>query len=1730
MRCNNGLTNCKFFFFLFSLILIGNITYGQQTKIQDYVIFGGNGSCPGLGQTSPSAPGCAVQIGAGTTVNGGDIGSYGLIKTTGSVNLISNLYSGGSIELYNQNQVTGNLTAANSSSLTGSVFQAGTATVISGNIDVNGNSAIQSGSVNGKVTHPSGTSYTGPTPTGGNVVGIPTLPLMPHMPSITNFPAAGTVSISGNQTINPGSFDQLSLGGNRTVTFSGPGVYVFNAIQNKGAVNTFIFDFKNSATGVFKIYVYGDVNLNRSNVKIINGGDASRIYAETHGNGASSPDGATSWFIANGSGTSNVQISAWAGSVWAPYAAINIGTQSSSSKVLGAFWSGTQVNIGGNVTINYQPFTAFPPQTIFPYYTPPNNFKVKNLIGAELLYLYQNQGNPGDVGNIFLIQNDSVYLEIIAIEGKYDQLLNLLTTDVTNYGLTDLIPNGTSKLIITGKFPIAHLMNLNSLTDLITFCRPLYPPLANSGVTQTQGDSAMRTNYVRNGFNVQGDSIRVGVISDSYNTLGGAANDIVNGDLPGMNGTNPVRVLKDYPYGQQSDEGRAMLQIIHDVAPKANLSFRTGFISPGDFAVGIADLANDSCNVIVDDITFITEPFFKAGVVENAIKAVTDKGVSYITAAGNFGSKSYESTFNPANAPAGLTGKAHNFGGGDILQSDSVKGTVLTPGIYTIVLQWVDDIYSIGETATGTVNDLDIYLADDNGVPLFGFNRDNTGGDPIEVLPFKVTANTVTNILVINASPNPSPNLRFKYVVFRGDLTINEFNSGHSTIVGQGNSPEAITVGAARYTKTPAYGTSPAALETFSSTGGTVMVNNVVSQKPDLVAPDGVNTTIDFHSVDLDGDGLPNFFGTSAAAPHVAGAVALMMNARKKFYNEKMTPAAVKNTLLSNSIDMDAPGFDFNTGHGLIQVDAAVRTFANPTAQLIRLEYDTTLKPGVQPMQLTVYGNYLSPDTKIILGNDTLPTTIVSTSEANTTLPVFFGNQFIQAYTPSKTPSGLDGGLSNSISITGIPKRNISIIANNKTRMYATVSPAFTSTILIDGDSLQHTTFTPADLGLTNIEYTTPATDTSSVGIYFVRPSRTFDSTNVIDSTLLSKFNYSFTDGALTITKLPIKITARDTTLIYGQKAGNFGFNYSIDPAATISDPKALLNQVQTDHESQLANDVIGLVNKLAVSIVNGLAVPIVNGTPVYFVNGLAVTIVNGLAVPIVNSQSLSVVNNLAVPIVNNFSETQLDNLSFLATTPSVNDARQIKTQALVDGNYVPQTTNVVDITQESILRFKTNSAQTMMLTSVPNTDPKGLVDVNSLTNGLAVSIVNGQTNSTILINGLAVSIVNNLAVSIVNGLAVSIVNGLAVTIVNGLAVSIVNGSAVPIVNSQGSTAVVLDSNEIGKGLSQFKSLNMITGLSVGNQFIIPAAFTNRNFEITYGVGKLTILPAEVTVQAKDTFILQGDPLPKFSSKITGLMPSDSPSVSYTLAPSYNGDPGVYSIVPSLASFSDITNYQVNYLPGTLYVNLAKKAKKLRPYLDCVEQLSPGRYIAHYYCVNDNATPLYIPIGVNNNITGPGNFDASQLPVVFLPDTTWFDVPFDGNQIIWQLTSYSTSKTASTTSDASSTSGRCSGTYSLRLSSPSNVDSLNLQKLQGSGVTVYPNPTRSKIMVDVENEKLTRKGLFLYDAGGKAQTLHISKWISDHQFEMDLSQLNSGVYFLRIKMENSFKTVRIVKE
>ena len=124
-------------------------------------------------------------------------------------------------------------------------------------------------------------------------------------------------------------------------------------------------------------------------------------------------------------------------------------------------------------------------------------------------------------------------------------------------------------------------------------------PYRNAGAATSQGVVAERVDRLPRG--VDGLGITVGVLSDSYDT---ATTDLFGGRDPharrrgrpyrrppgpgNPRNPNPVTVLEDWP---GIDEGRAMLQIVHDVAPKAKQCFATAFNGVLGFADNMRALA-----------------------------------------------------------------------------------------------------------------------------------------------------------------------------------------------------------------------------------------------------------------------------------------------------------------------------------------------------------------------------------------------------------------------------------------------------------------------------------------------------------------------------------------------------------------------------------------------------------------------------------------------------------------------------------------------------------------------------------------------------------------------------------------------------------------------------------------------------------------------------------------------------------------------------------------------------------------------------------------------------------------------------------------------------------------------------------------------------------------------------------------------------------------------------------
>lgn len=463
----------------------------------------------------------------------------------------------------------------------------------------------------------------------------------------------------------------------------------------------------------------------------------------------------------------------------------------------------------------------------------------------------------------------------------------------------------------------------------------------------SEGDEAMNTDDVRSTFSIDGSGVKVGVLSDSYNTAEGVAttaeDDITSGDLPP---DYRIEVLEDYPgggpFGPPIDEGRAMMQLIHDVAPGADLAFHTATGGRANFAQGILNLANAGAEVTVDDIFYFAQPFFQDGPVAQAVNAVFSQGVPHFSSAGNDGTQSYESdSWSTAARTDGTPVYDFDPSASAVDTSQTVLiGDVSRFGSARFILQWDDPAASASPASPGGDTDLDLllYQVDEEGneTLVASSTTDNVGGDPVEIIQFASSSTTQYELRIVKAGDGPTPG-RIKYI-HNEAVAPQEYETNSSTLVGHPNATNAAGVAAAYYQETPPFGTDPAAAESFTSLGGTPILFNVdgsekssaeVRDQPRFTGPDGTSNT--FFGGDRDGDGLPNFSGTSASAPHVAALAALQLQA-----DPSLSPNQVYTELSDGAEDMtpasvpNPGGFDFLTGAGFVNSQNTITSATGP--------------------------------------------------------------------------------------------------------------------------------------------------------------------------------------------------------------------------------------------------------------------------------------------------------------------------------------------------------------------------------------------------------------------------------------------------------------------------------------------------------------------------------------------------------------------------------------------------------------------------------------------------------------------------------------------------------------------------------------------------------------------------------------------------------------------------------
>jgi subtilisin family serine protease len=456
-------------------------------------------------------------------------------------------------------------------------------------------------------------------------------------------------------------------------------------------------------------------------------------------------------------------------------------------------------------------------------------------------------------------------------------------------------------------------------------------PVTNVGSVTSQGYVTEQANKVVSlGYN--GSGVTVGVMSDSA-TPARVAALIASGDLP----ANTMVVTGQSGPSNGTDEGAAMMEIVHDMAPGANLVFATADSTQAQFASNILALRfTYHCDIIVDDVTYFAEGVFQDGTVAQAVNAVTADGALYFSAAANSGnltsgtSGTWEGDFTDGGPVTGLvatdgeTGEVHVFSPGKTFDTMNSIGSGVS-------LKWSDPL--------GAANDdYDLFVVNAAGTVLRGFSAAAQTGtqDPFEFI--SSTSSWVAGDRVV-------------VVLFNGAKKALHVDTLRGTLsVGTTGSTSGHNAGASTFTMAATYWNSGRAgtvafkggaanpVETFSSDGPRKIFFNpdgseltagndlfstnggVTLQKPDATASDGVNAKT---------PGFLPFFGTSAAAPHAAGIAALVKSA-----NPALTNVQIRAILDATALDNMAPGVDRDSGYGILMALPAVQSALTfPTAQ-----------------------------------------------------------------------------------------------------------------------------------------------------------------------------------------------------------------------------------------------------------------------------------------------------------------------------------------------------------------------------------------------------------------------------------------------------------------------------------------------------------------------------------------------------------------------------------------------------------------------------------------------------------------------------------------------------------------------------------------------------------------------------------------------------------------------------
>lgn len=413
----------------------------------------------------------------------------------------------------------------------------------------------------------------------------------------------------------------------------------------------------------------------------------------------------------------------------------------------------------------------------------------------------------------------------------------------------------------------------------------------------------LANNWQSQGFT--GEGVKVGVLD-----LGFAGyRDLLGAELP-ANVT--VEAFGDTGNFDSEPHGTACAEIVHEMAPDAEIYL--AYYDGTDLAMGLAVtwLMEQGVDIISNSTGSVgVTPMDGSGFSAEMVDQAHQQGIFWVNAAGNEADRHYRGQFTDTDGNT-----IHEF----FPDTEVIPFIPFGPGFETaIILSW-DDWQVVDQ-------DYDFILMDGDGNVLAkseDAQDGQAGAIPAEGFFYEFEDDEIYLLSIENYDNLARGDATFDLFIQNGDFHPDYLVPEHS-LSSPADARGAFAVGAVYW--------SDDALESYSSRGPT----SDGRIKPDVAAP----SVVDSASYRDEG-----FNGTSAAAPHVAGAAALVLQALPEL---KGQPDQLAEFITARTIDLGDSGPDNTFGAGRLSLGESPQNAAEPEATLPPLTEGVNVRPTSTP-------------------------------------------------------------------------------------------------------------------------------------------------------------------------------------------------------------------------------------------------------------------------------------------------------------------------------------------------------------------------------------------------------------------------------------------------------------------------------------------------------------------------------------------------------------------------------------------------------------------------------------------------------------------------------------------------------------------------------------------------------------------------------------------------------------